>query len=100
MFNGHDGIAEMCAGAYEMASDLTFEIVSRQTDGRRYAFESVGTGTNTGSLGPIPATGRPIVLRGIAVGSVSADGLVESHRDYWDMAGLLAQLGVMPAFGA
>ena|SRR4051812_8603633 len=100
VFNGHDGIAEMCAGAYEMASDLTFEIVSRQTDGRRYAFESVGTGTNTGSLGPIPATGRPIVLRGIAVGSVSADGLVESHRDYWDMAGLLAQLGVMPAFGA
>jgi steroid delta-isomerase-like uncharacterized protein len=97
VFEGHDGIAAMCAGAFQMSSDLTFEIVNRQTDGRLYAFENVSTGTNTGAVGPIPATGRPIALRGIAVGSISPDGLVESHRDYWDMAGLLVQLGVLPA---
>ena len=96
VFDGHDGIAEMCSGAFQMSADLTFEIVSRQTAGHLYAFEAIGTGTNTGAVGPIPATGRPIVLRGISVGSVSADGLVESHRDYWDMAGFLVQLGAMP----
>jgi steroid delta-isomerase-like uncharacterized protein len=97
VFEGHDGIVEMCRGAYQMAADLSFEVVSRQIDERRYAFETVGTGTNTGPLGPIPATGRPLVLRGISVGSVSDAGLVEEHRDYWDMAGVLVQLGLMPA---
>lgn len=97
VFEGHDGVAEMCAGAFEMSADLSFEVKTRQTDGRLYAFETVGTGTNTGAIGPIPATGRSVTLRGISVGSVSGAGLVESHRDYWDMAGLLVQLGVMPA---
>lgn len=97
VFEGHDGIAAMCAGTFQMSADLTFEVVTRQTDGKLYAFETVATGTNTGAIGPIPGTGRAIELRGISVGAVSDDGLVESHRDYWDMAGLLVQLGVLPA---
>jgi SnoaL-like polyketide cyclase len=95
VFEGHDGIAAMCAGAFQMSSDLTFEIVTRQTNGQLYAFETLGTGTNTGAIGPIPGTGRPIELRGISIGSISPDGRVESHRDYWDMAGLLVQPGVL-----
>src|SRR4051812_36633762 len=56
-FHGHDGVAEMCRGAYAMSSDMTFEIVSRQCDGSaRYAFEGIGRGTNDGAIGPIPAT--------------------------------------------
>jgi hypothetical protein len=80
-----------------MSADLTFEVVSRQTDGRRYAFETIGTGTSTGAVGQIRATGEPITLRGISVGEHSDDGLVQSHRDYWDMASLLIQLRVIPA---
>jgi steroid delta-isomerase-like uncharacterized protein len=99
VFEGHAGIADMCAGAYQMSADLSFEVVSRQTDGRRYAFETIGSGTSTGSIGPIPATGKLITLRGISIGECSDDGLVQGHRDYWDMASLLIQLGVMPAAG-
>ena len=99
VFEGHNGVAAMCAAAFLMSSDFTFEIVSRQTDGDRFAFENVGTGTNTGAVGPIPATGRPFVLRGVSIGSVSPNGLVEQHRDYWDMAGFLVQLGVLPGPG-
>jgi len=97
VFSGHDGIAQMCAGAFQMSSDLRFECVSRQIDGHSYAFESIGTGTSTGAVGPIPPTGGPIELRGIAVGTISDGGLVTEHRDYWDMASLLMQLGVIPA---
>jgi steroid delta-isomerase-like uncharacterized protein len=100
VFDGHDGVAAMCAGAFAMSSDLTFEVVSRQSDGRSFAFEHVSTGTSTGAIGPIPATGRPIAFRGISVGSISSAGMVESHHDYWDMAGLLVQLGVLPTPGA
>jgi hypothetical protein len=97
VWSGHDGVAEMCAGAFQMSSDLRFDVVSRQCDGRSYAFESIGTGTSTGAVGPIAPTGGAITLRGTAVGTISDDGLVTSHRDYWDMASLLVQLGVLPA---
>jgi hypothetical protein len=97
-FNGHDGVADMCTGAHSMSSDMTFEIVSRQCDGsERYAFESVGRGTNDGAMGPIPATGKSFELRGASIGTVNAAGLVQIHRDYWDLAGFLGQLGVTGA---
>ena len=83
------------AGSAEGGETLG-RLLGFMSDGVRYAFESVGTGTNTGAVGPIPATGLPFVLRGTSVGSISRDGLVESHRDYWDMAGFLVQLGVLP----
>ena len=95
VFDGHQGIVEMCTQGHQMSADLRYEIVSSVTDGRSYAFESVGTRTNTAAVGPIPATGRSFVLRVMSVGEFS-DGLVRSHRDYWDLAGLLVQLGVMP----
>jgi SnoaL-like polyketide cyclase len=96
VFEGHQGILTMCSQGHQMSADLMYEIVSRQTDGRWYAFESVGKGTNTGAVGPIPSTGRPFELRVMSVGELG-NGVVHAHRDYWDLAGLLTQLGVMPA---
>ena len=84
-----DMSAEMCAGAFQMSADLKHSIVSRQTDGHLFAFEWVATGTST-------ATGRPLDFRGTAVGNISRDGLIERHRDYWDMAAFLAQMGITP----
>jgi predicted ester cyclase len=92
-WDGDDGVARMCHGAYELSHDLRFTITTRLTDGRHFAFESIGTGTHTGAFGGIVATGRPITFRGcVCVGEVTADGLVRGHRDYWDMADLLRQL--------
>ena len=94
-FVGHQGVADMARQAFELSTDLTFEIASRQTDGRSFAFETRGAGTNTGPLGPMPATGKPFTLRGVSIGTIGSDGRVDTHRDYWDMAGLLGQLGMM-----
>jgi SnoaL-like domain len=51
VFEGRDGIAKMCTGAYQMSNDFSFALVSRQTDRSLFAFEYTGTGT-------ITATGR------------------------------------------
>ena len=50
---------------------------------------------NRSTFGSTPATGRPITLRGVSIGTVTAHGLVDTHRDYWDMAALLGQLGML-----
>jgi SnoaL-like polyketide cyclase len=96
VFVGHDGIREMGAGALQMSADMTFDVVQRVAGLRSYAFETICRGTNTGSIGPLPGRGVPFTLRGVSIGEVTENGLVVSQRDYWDLAGLLGQLGVSP----
>ncbi len=84
----------MAAGALEMAADMSFEVAQRVIGKDSYAFETICRGTNTGAIGPLPGTGASFVFRGVSIGEVSdASGLVISQRDYWDLAGLLGQLG-------
>jgi hypothetical protein len=95
VFVGHDGIrGRWVPGALQMSADMTFDIVQRVTGQRSYAFETICRGTNTGAIGPLPGRGSPFTFRGVSIGEVSEDGLVVSQRDYWDLAGLLGQLGV------
>lgn len=94
VFIGHDGIRDMGAGALLMAADMSFEIVQRVGGEGSYAFETICRGKNTGAIGPLPGNGIGFSLRGVSVGEVSEAGLVTSQRDYWDLAGLLGQLGV------
>lgn len=80
-FDGQQGVADMARQAFELSTDLTFEIASRQTDGRSFAFETRGAGTNTGPLGPMAATGKPFTLRGVSIGTTRPDGRVDTRRD-------------------
>ena len=92
VFTGLDGLASMCGVAQMFFAEVEFVIVTRQVDDRSFAFESTGTGTSTGTLDDGDTPPRPFSLRAASVGTLNADGLVNSHRDYWDMAGLLAQI--------
>lgn len=69
--------------------------------GETFAAEYTLRGTHQGPLaspgGEIPATGKSIE-NGVAVFSkFNADGEVSEERRYYDIAGLLAQLGLGPA---
>lgn len=95
VWTGHVGIREMGAGAWQMSSDMSFELVQRVFGGQGvFAFEGVWRGTNTGSIGPLPGQGASFSIRTASIGEVSKGGLVLSQRDYMDLAGLLGQLGV------
>ena len=94
---GHEGVKEMSTGAHQWSSDLTFTVHTRETNGSLFAFEAEVTGTNTGDFGAVSASGRRFGLWGVSVGRVSREGLVQVHRDYWDMPGFMAQIGAAPA---
>jgi steroid delta-isomerase-like uncharacterized protein len=97
VFEGHDGMRRICEGAYKWSSDIEPAVVTRQTNGKLFAIETEWRGTNTTALGDLPATGRRFTLRTLSVGSIDDQGLVTEHRDYWDLAGFLAQIGAGPA---
>ncbi len=96
VFIGHAGVREMGAQALLMANDLRFTLVSAQMSDDQFAFETETDGTNTGPVGAIPATGRTFKLRGVSIGRRSPEGTVVSHKDYWDLAGYLRQIGLLP----
>ena len=57
--------------------------------------EGYFVGTNTGSTARLPATGRRVRLRECDVATVK-NGVVTSHRIYFDMQDWLTQLGLAP----
>lgn len=80
----------------KMSSDYSFETVSSAEIGDRYVAEWVVSGTHTGAFETIPATGKPYRLRGVSVGRRNEDEKITEHRDYWNVADLLIQIGILP----
>jgi steroid delta-isomerase-like uncharacterized protein len=55
--------------------------------------EFVGRGTNDGPVGPMPATNRRIAIPFCEIYHFGPDGKVVSGNAYFDMYGMLVQLG-------
>ena len=53
------------------------------------------TGTHSGPLLNIPATGKDVVVRGISVFKTANSKILHGFH-LWDMAGLLRELGLLP----
>jgi steroid delta-isomerase-like uncharacterized protein len=75
--------------------DLKLALTHQHTDGEVSIIEFRGTGTHQAELQGIPATGKSIDVHVIDVITVR-DGKVLSEREYYDMLGMMQQLGVIP----
>lgn len=60
------------------------------------ASEWVMTGTNTGDIPEMPATGKSFSMRGVSIMEIR-DNKVSRQSDYWNLASFLQQVGVSPA---
>jgi steroid delta-isomerase-like uncharacterized protein len=81
------------------SSDFHFELTGQVASGDDVHCEWVLSGTHTGDLRGIPATGRPFSVRGASIARIEG-GRIREQRDYWDRMTLLIQLGVLPDPGA
>jgi ketosteroid isomerase-like protein len=98
--SGRDAIVEWSAAFRTAFPDLSWEPVHEHEAGNTAIDEGLIVGTHTGPLEShdgqsIPATGRRVRLR-MADAATVADGVVTSHRFYFDQLELLGQLGLTP----
>ena len=96
VLHGPREIAAFVEEATRASSDFRFEEVSLFTAGSDYANEWIMTGTNDREVQGVPATGRSFRVRGASVGKLDASGRILENRDYYNLAEMFAQLGILP----
>jgi steroid delta-isomerase-like uncharacterized protein len=76
--------------------DVTFELRSSFANGTSGSAEWVMRGTHKGNLPGMPATGKRVDVRGASIFEF-AGNKIRRCSDYWDIATLLKQVGLMPS---
>jgi len=92
-------------GAYALAhtyrtasSDIQYTIEEQLADGDKVVTRWSARGTHTGLFLGAPASGKSYTITGISIERIESDKIAETWSN-WDLAGLMAQLGLLPAMG-
>jgi steroid delta-isomerase-like uncharacterized protein len=91
-----DGHQQFAAAFYAAFPDATHTVDDAFAAGDRVAVRFTIRGTHRGAFFGIPATGKPIVVTANILMAL-ADGKVTRLSGVFDEAGLLRQIGVIPA---
>ena len=96
---GADQIVQALEGWKQAFPDATGTITNALGSGNTAVLEITWEGTQTGPLagpaGTIPASGKVAKVQAVQVLTVE-DGKVKDTRHYFDMMGLLQQIGALP----
>jgi ketosteroid isomerase-like protein len=96
--SGREQIVEWSKELFDAFPDAKYERLNAFESGNTAIDEGYFVGTHTGSLrgpaGEIPATGKSVRVRSCDIATVE-NGLVTSHRFYYDQLGFMSQLGLM-----
>jgi len=96
--SGRDAIIGFESAMFAAFSELDWRCVSLVGGGRELALEFQVTARNTAPLqtpkGPVPATNRKIVLKGVSLLTLDGDGRIAEEKRYFDSGSLFVQLGL------
>jgi steroid delta-isomerase-like uncharacterized protein len=96
---GREAIEKDAADLFTAFPDITFRATQVIADGKTVVVEALASGTNSGPLqlptDLIPATHRRLEFSVASFLDLDAMGSVHEERRYFDVAGVLTQLGLM-----
>ena len=92
-----DGQAYQQVGQMFLAGfpDLSYRIDEQLVAGDRVVTRGTWSGTNTGSLMGLPATGKPFAAIGVVIDRV-VEGKIIERWEVGDIFGLMQQIGLAP----
>src|SRR5688572_8264624 len=89
-----DGFKQMVSGLLAAFPDLHFTIEDQVIADDKVATRWTAEGTNTGSLGDVPPTGRRVHVDGLILDCVE-NGRVIERWEQWDQLAMMRQLGLL-----
>lgn len=92
---GREGYKEFQAGFTKAFPDHQLTFDAEFAAGDMVVTRWTSTGTQTGDMPGIPATGKKVNVSGITISRV-ANGMVAEDWQEFDRLGLLQQLGIVP----
>jgi steroid delta-isomerase-like uncharacterized protein len=94
---GKEELRSFANRAFAAIPDFKYRLTSRFTTGEWAVIEWVMSGTHTGDLPGIPATGKRFSsVRGTTILELEA-GKIRRESDYWDAATFMKQVGLLPS---
>jgi steroid delta-isomerase-like uncharacterized protein len=93
--SGRKGVKAFIGIYLNAFPDVKFTIEDMIAKGDKVAIRWSATGTHTGELMGIPATGKQITVTGLDIGRYSGGKGVEFWGEF-DQMGMMQQLGVIP----
>jgi steroid delta-isomerase-like uncharacterized protein len=95
-FRGKEQLRAYAEAFFTGYPDVSFELTSRFAAGNHGGAEWIMRGTHLGDRPGLPATGKPVEIRGVSIFDFS-EGKIRRCSEYWDMATMLKQLGLPAA---
>jgi steroid delta-isomerase-like uncharacterized protein len=95
-FQGVEAFAQQLAAFRAGFPDLHVSIDDLLTDGDRFASRTTVTGTHTGDLMGMPATGKRVSVEAVDIGRIE-NGQAKERWGGLNLYSMLTQLGVIPA---
>jgi len=92
--HGHDGAHQLLAAYRNAFPDFRLNIDDLLSDGDKVTLRWTFTGTQTGSLGEIAASGNSVSVQGIGIFQVTGGNAKEVHL-VWDKYALMQQIGAL-----
>jgi uncharacterized protein len=95
---GPDTIKTWMSTTHTAFPDIHYTVDAIYQEGDKLAMRYHVTGTHTGDFRGLPPSGKAINLTGHMMFRLIDNKISQAHG-YWDMLGLLQQLGILPPFG-
>lgn len=93
---GIDAMLNFLQAHFTAFPDWHEEIDLMIAEGDKVAYITTGTGTHTGPMGDIPATGKPVEVVNYILQRIEGGKIAETWVG-WDNLAVLAQLGLFPS---
>ena len=92
---GREGLKEVIAMMRAAFPDIHWVTDESISSGEKVVTRFTWTGTQRGDFLGIPATGRPVTVKGVVIDRL-VDGRMTDSRILMDTFGMMMQLGVIP----
>lgn len=92
---GREGLKEVIAMMRSGFPDMHWTIEEQVASGEKVVTRFTWTGTHRGPFLGIPATGKPVAVKGVVIDRI-VNGLMTDSRILMDTFGMMTQLGAIP----